>query len=104
MRGNLSLLSSSPVPSQHLYFVQLSPCASPHSRRLHTLTETLSASRTLSLHSPRWSVGIMLYQLYARRFPYWATYEQCRSARLEEVAALAQVGGPPKNKVSTMSC
>jgi hypothetical protein len=35
----------------------------------------------------------MLYQLYARRFPYWATYEQCRSARLEEVAALAQVGG-----------
>jgi hypothetical protein len=35
----------------------------------------------------------MLYQLYARRFPYWSTYEQCRSARLEEVAALAQVGG-----------
>lgn len=32
----------------------------------------------------------MLYQLYARRFPYWSTYEQCRSARLEEVAALAQ--------------
>ena len=32
----------------------------------------------------------MLYQLYARRFPYWSTYEQCRSARLEEVAALVK--------------
>lgn len=25
-----------------------------------------------------WSLGIMLYQLYARRFPYWKTYEECR--------------------------
>lgn len=25
-----------------------------------------------------WSLGIMLYQLYARRFPYWRTYEECR--------------------------
>jgi serine/threonine protein kinase len=25
-----------------------------------------------------WSLGIMLYQLYARRFPYWSTYEECR--------------------------
>ena len=32
-----------------------------------------------------WSVGIMLYQLFARRFPFWDTYEACRSARLEEV-------------------
>jgi serine/threonine protein kinase len=27
-----------------------------------------------------WSLGIMLYQLYARRFPYWKTYEECRWA------------------------
>lgn len=27
-----------------------------------------------------WSLGIMLYQLYARRFPYWKTYEECRCA------------------------
>lgn len=35
-----------------------------------------------------WSLGIMLYQLYARRFPYWKTYEQCRHAKLDEVAEL----------------
>lgn len=35
-----------------------------------------------------WSLGIMLYQLYARRFPYWRTYEQCRHAKLDEVAEL----------------
>ncbi|KAI8467254.1 MAG: hypothetical protein J3K34DRAFT_523859 [Monoraphidium minutum] len=46
--------------------------------------------RDYYVEADMWSVGIMLYQLYARRFPYWSTYEQCRSARLEEVAALAQ--------------
>eukprot|EP00775_Hariotina_reticulata_P009959 gene9959-10114_t len=35
-----------------------------------------------------WSLGIMLYQLYARRFPYWRTYEECRHAKLDEVAVL----------------
>ncbi|WIA11092.1 hypothetical protein OEZ85_011237 [Tetradesmus obliquus] len=35
-----------------------------------------------------WSLGIMLYQLYARRFPFWRTYEECRHAKLDEVAAL----------------
>jgi len=42
-----------------------------------------------------WSVGIMLYQLFARRFPFWDTYEACRSARLEEVQVLVQEGPLP---------
>lgn len=37
-----------------------------------------------------WSVGMMLYQLYARRFPYWPTYEACKNAKLEEVSTLVQ--------------
>jgi serine/threonine protein kinase len=39
-----------------------------------------------------WSLGIMLYQLYARRFPFWRTYEECRHAKLDEVAALVAGG------------
>jgi serine/threonine protein kinase len=42
-----------------------------------------------------WSVGIMLYQLYARRFPFWDTYEACRSAKLDEVQVLVQEGPLP---------
>lgn len=26
-----------------------------------------------------WSMGVMLYQLYARRFPFWETMEECKS-------------------------
>eukprot|EP00882_Tetradesmus_deserticola_P004577 GHRQ01004826.1.p1 GENE.GHRQ01004826.1~~GHRQ01004826.1.p1 ORF type:complete len:317 (+),score=127.36 GHRQ01004826.1:409-1359(+) len=39
-----------------------------------------------------WALGIMLYQLYARRFPFWRTYEECRHAKLDEVAALVAGG------------
>lgn len=31
------------------------------------------------------SFGIMLYQLYARRFPFWDTMEGCKASKLEEV-------------------
>lgn len=34
-----------------------------------------------------WGLGMMLYQLYARRFPYWETMGGCRNSKLEEVAA-----------------
>lgn len=52
-------------------------------------------ARDYGLEADVWSAGIMLYQLYARRFPYWETYEACRAARLEEVAALVGAGAIP---------
>jgi len=52
-------------------------------------------ARDYGLEADIWSAGIMLYQLYARRFPYWETYEACRAARLEEVAALVAAGAVP---------
>lgn len=47
--------------------------------------------RDYSWEADMWSVGMMLYQLYARRFPFWDTYEACRTAKLEEVAQLVLV-------------
>lgn len=32
-----------------------------------------------------WSLGMMLYQLYALRFPYWPSYDACKHAGVEEV-------------------
>ncbi|KAF5830992.1 kinase-like domain-containing protein [Dunaliella salina] len=33
-----------------------------------------------------WSLGVMLYQLFAHRFPFWSTMEQCKASKLDEVA------------------
>lgn len=33
-----------------------------------------------------WSFGVMLYQLYSRRFPFWEDMATCRASKLEEVA------------------
>lgn len=34
-----------------------------------------------------WSLGIMLYQLYAQRFPYWPTKDGCKDSNLDQVMA-----------------
>lgn len=26
-----------------------------------------------------WSVGVMLYQLFSHRFPFWETMEECKA-------------------------
>jgi len=33
-----------------------------------------------------WSIGVMLYQLFTRRFPFWDSVETCKASKLEEVA------------------
>lgn len=43
--------------------------------------------RDYHMQADMWSVGVMLYQLYARRFPFWDTLESCKASKLEEVAA-----------------
>lgn len=42
--------------------------------------------RDYHMQADMWSVGVMLYQLYARRFPFWETMEGCKASKLEEVA------------------
>ncbi|KAJ9518166.1 hypothetical protein QJQ45_010070 [Haematococcus lacustris] len=43
-------------------------------------------SRDYYSEADMWSLGVMLYQLYARRFPFWDSMESCRASKLEEVA------------------
>ncbi|KAG1665070.1 hypothetical protein FOA52_012489 [Chlamydomonas sp. UWO 241] len=52
-----------------------------------------------------WSVGVMLYWLYCRRFPCFASSEMVKQARLEEVAeavthAPITYDGPPWSRMS----
>lgn len=49
--------------------------------------------RRYHVEADMWSVGVMLYQLFARRFPFWLSMEECKASKLEEVAA-AVVDGP----------
>ncbi|BDA42700.1 Calcium-dependent protein kinase 17 [Coccomyxa sp. Obi] len=41
--------------------------------------------REYHLEADLWSLGMMMYQLIAGRFPFWASIEQCRTRSLEEV-------------------
>jgi serine/threonine protein kinase len=49
--------------------------------------------RQYDARADMWSVGVMLYQLFAQRFPFWPDMAACRASKLEEVAA-AVTGGP----------
>jgi serine/threonine protein kinase len=42
--------------------------------------------RNYSYEADVWSVGIMLYQLVTRRFPFWDTFDHCQVLKLEEVS------------------
>eukprot|EP00200_Dunaliella_tertiolecta_P002107 CAMPEP_0202344348 /NCGR_PEP_ID=MMETSP1126-20121109/4076_1 /ASSEMBLY_ACC=CAM_ASM_000457 /TAXON_ID=3047 /ORGANISM="Dunaliella tertiolecta, Strain CCMP1320" /LENGTH=412 /DNA_ID=CAMNT_0048935541 /DNA_START=77 /DNA_END=1315 /DNA_ORIENTATION=- len=44
-----------------------------------------------------WSVGVMLYQLFAHRFPFWATMEECKASKLDEVAIAVTEATIPYN-------
>jgi calcium-dependent protein kinase len=41
--------------------------------------------RNYSYEADVWSLGIMLYQLVTRRFPFWDTFDHCQVLKLEEV-------------------
>lgn len=51
--------------------------------------------RNYSWESDMWSLGMMLYQLFARRFPFWDTYAACKSSKLDEVQQLVMSGDIP---------
>lgn len=72
------------APSKH----SLLQCYSPEVLRAAATVAAVAAAavymapeifdRDYHWEADMWSLGIMLYQLYARRFPYWRTYEECR--------------------------
>jgi serine/threonine protein kinase len=43
-------------------------------------------ARSYSFEVDIWSTGVLLYQLYSRRFPFWEGDSYCRALSLEEVA------------------
>jgi serine/threonine protein kinase len=43
--------------------------------------------RDYGVQADMWSLGVMLYQLYTQRFPFWPSVEDCKASKLEEVAA-----------------
>ena len=60
------------------------PLNSPFAAALRTLTKRTGTpvfmapeifNRRYHVEADMWSVGVMLYQLYARRFPFWDTME-----------------------------
>ncbi len=68
------------------------PCLAASGRRLSKRTGTPVYmapeiyQREYHTEADMWSVGVMLYQLYARRFPFWDDMEACKASKLEEVA------------------
>jgi calcium-dependent protein kinase len=42
-------------------------------------------TRQYGLEADLWSVGMMFYQLIAKRFPFWATLEECHNKSITEV-------------------
>jgi calcium-dependent protein kinase len=43
-------------------------------------------SRDYHVEADIWSLGVMLYQLYSQRFPFWKNVEDCKASKLEEVS------------------
>ena len=43
-------------------------------------------ARDYNVEADMWSAGVMLYQLFAKRFPFWDNLETCKASKLEEVA------------------
>ncbi|KAK9786279.1 hypothetical protein WJX73_009097, partial [Symbiochloris irregularis] len=52
-------------------------------------------AKNYGLPADMWSCGIMMYQLMAKRFPFWATYEETKSKSVEEVRVAVQVAPIP---------
>lgn len=42
--------------------------------------------REYHVEADMWSIGVMLYQLFTRRFPFWENVETCKASKLEDVA------------------
>ena len=43
-------------------------------------------ARNYSQEADLWSTGVLLYQLYSKRFPFWDHVGNCKATKLEEVA------------------
>lgn len=51
-------------------------------------------ARNYGAESDMWSLGIMLYQLYTARFPYWEAKDGCKNSNLDQVAAAVTTEQP----------
>lgn len=67
-------------------------CCSAATRRLSKRTGTPVYmapeiyQREYHVEADMWSIGVMLYQLFSRRFPFWENVETCKASKLEDVA------------------
>ncbi|CAK0761365.1 hypothetical protein CVIRNUC_002853 [Coccomyxa viridis] len=60
--------------------------------------------REYYLEADLWSLGMMLYQLIAARFPFWTSVAQCRTRSLEEVMKAVIMDNIPLDYGPWLTC
>ncbi|CAL5219552.1 g1406 [Coccomyxa viridis] len=60
--------------------------------------------REYYLEADLWSLGMMLYQLIAARFPFWSSIAQCRTRSLEEVMKAVIMDNIPLDYGPWLTC